>query len=187
MSSQLTPLLVAALLLNNFIIAQHVGLRPARTLAHALGIGIATALALTGTAILDGLLTPRLLLPLAIDYLRGIIAVLCAGVFAQLAATILRSRYDRLFAGDDNFVPVIACNTALLQIALIQRDFDFVRQLGTAIGAGLSAALLLLVFQALRERAANSARMPTALQGAPADLICAGLLIAALGGLTGPG
>lgn len=185
MPTQLSPLLIAALLLNNFIVAQHIGLRPVKSLAQTGGVVAVGGIALTMGAAIDWMIFRWLLQPLASEYLRYLVAVPATAAIAQIAELILRRKHPHWFPAYGTLLPLIITNSAILLLALLQRSVDdsFITRLIAALGYGCAAAIVLLAFQSLRERSAGAQQLPAAFRGAALDLFNAGLLIAALSGI----
>lgn len=179
--TQLSPLLTAVLLLNNFVVAQYVGLRPIKNGREVIGLGAATALALLVAAPLDWLLRHFLLQPLDLDVLRILTAALLAAALAQIAENILRHRQSRFFPEQGTHLPLIITNTLLLLLSA-DTTASLVDTSFRALLCGVGFALLLFVFQTLRERAAR-ADTPQVFRGAALDMISAGLLAIAGSGL----
>lgn len=183
--AQPSLLLTGVLLLNNFVVAQHIGLRPVRTVDEAIGLGAATALALWLAAPLDWLLTHFLFEPAGLDVLRTLSAVLLIAALAQISQACLRSRQPRFFPGRGDFLPLIITNGVLLALAVARGGaIGFAETLARAVSYGFGFALLLVAFQALRERCA-AADAPQPFRGAALDVISAGLVAVACCGLAG--
>jgi len=179
--TQLSPLLTAVLLLNNFVVAQHIGLRPLKSGSEVLGLGASTALALLVAAPLDWLLRHFLLQPLDIAALRILTAALLAAALAQVAETLLRRNQPRFFPEQGSHLPLIIANTLLLLLSA-EPTATLIEISTRALFCGVSFAILLFVFQLLRERVAQ-ADTPQPFRGAALDLISAGLLAIAGSGL----
>jgi len=180
--TQFSPLLTGVLLLNNFVIAQYIGLRPVRSVAEAIGLGAATALALSVAAPLDWLLKHFVLQPAGLGELQLLSAALIAAPVAQIAEMLLRQRRPRFFPDHGHHLPLIITNTLLLLLTLPDATLPSICIRAPIYGVGF--AFLLVIFQALRERNAG-ADTPKCLRGAALDMISAGLLTLACSGLAG--
>ena len=94
--TELFMLLIGSLLINNFVLAQFLGLCPfmgvTRGYDTALATGIATTAVLTIAAMTSYFLYHALLVPLALEYLRIIVFITVIAGTVQLTP-VLHSRY----------------------------------------------------------------------------------------------
>lgn len=189
---ELALILVGALLVNNFVLAQFLGLCPfigvSGNYDAAVAMGFATTFVLTLAASLSHLAYHWLLLPLGITYLNLIVFIVIIAAVVQLTETFLRSVSPLLHQVLGIYLPLITTNCAVLGVALLAlgRSLTFVQTLAYSVGAALGFTLVLTVFAALRERLQH-ARVPTPFRGAPITLISAGLLSLGFLGFAGLG
>jgi len=184
MSAHFSLPLIAALLLNNIVVAQHIGLRRITTLREACGLGVITAIALAITVATAWPLQKYLLQPLRIDFLFTFIALIILVIATQITEQMLRAKKPPLFPINGNHLLLAITNGIILLLALNYSALSanvFVA-LGNAMAFGIGAAVLLLAYQALRERIAHT---PDAWRGPAIDMLCAGFIVVALCGLAG--
>jgi Na+-translocating ferredoxin:NAD+ oxidoreductase RnfA subunit len=176
--------LIAALLLNNIVVAQHIGLRRITTLREACGLGVVTAIALAITVATAWPLQKYLLQPLRIDFLFTFIALIILAITTQITEQLLRATKPQLFPINGNHLPLAITNGIILLLALNYSapSANVLVALGNAMAFGIGAAVLLLAYQALRERIAHT---PDAWRGPAIEMLCAGFIVVALCGLTG--
>jgi len=185
MSTQLSLPLIAALLLSIAVIAPALGQRAPNNLDETLGLGVCSALTLVKSAIIIWVITHYLLQPLGLLFLSSITEVLVIATIAYLVENRLHGRYQKYFPLQGNLLPLIIANTIILLLPLIRAgEIGFFTYLARAVLFGIGAAVLLALFQILREHSA-SAEIPSALRGPAIDMISAGLIVAALSGLAG--
>ncbi|HSB97989.1 MAG TPA: Rnf-Nqr domain containing protein [Spongiibacteraceae bacterium] len=185
MPNQLSLPLIAALLLSIAVIAPALGQRAPKNLDETLGLGVCTALTLVKAAIIIWVITQYVLQPLGLIFLNIIIATLVIATIAYLVENRLHSRYQKFFPVQGNLLPQIIANVIILMLPLMRTGaIGFFSYLGRALSFGIGAAILLALFQILREHSA-SAQIPQPLRGPAIDMISAGLIVAALSGLTG--
>lgn len=188
--AELGLILVGALLVNNFVLAQFLGLCPfmgvTRQYQPAAAMGLATAFVLTTSAAVSHLLHHALLLPLGIDYLRIVVFIVVIAAVVQLTERVLRARQPLLYEVLGIYLPLITSNCAVLAVALLAvgQNLDFVETVVFGIGAALGFSLVMVLFAALRERLEH-ARVPAPFRGVPVALVTAGILSLGFMGFAG--
>ncbi len=189
---ELALILIGALLVNNFVLAQFLGLCPfigvSGNYDAAVAMGFATTFVLTLAASLSHLAYHWLLLPLGITYLDIIVFIVIVAAVVQFTEAFLRSVSPLLYQVLGIYLPLITTNCAVLGVALLalNQRLTFAQTLAYSIGAALGFTLVLTVFAALRERLQH-ASVPAPFRGAPITLISAGLLSLAFLGFAGFG
>lgn len=183
--------LVGAVLVNNVVLVQFLGLNPLINVSNkqetAIGMAVATTFVLTLSSVFNYLLHTYVLVPLGVEYLRTLTFILVIATLVQLTDTAMRKSYPLLHRKLGIFVPLIAANCAVLGVALltIKTGIDsFFDALLYGIGSALGFALALILFAGLRERIAV-ADVPVPFQGASIGMITAGLMSLAFMGFAG--
>lgn len=183
---------VAAVLVNNFVLTQFLGLCPfmgvTGRLDNALAMGAATAFVLTLSAAVTHLLEHLVLVPLDLEYLRVLTFIVIIASLVQLTQVTVRAISPLLHQVLGIYLPLITTNCAVLGVALLSlgQGFDFVDTLVYAFGASIGFTLVMVVFAAMREQLVE-AQLPVAFRGAPIVLLSAGLLSLAFMGFRGIG
>ncbi|TDJ26579.1 MAG: electron transport complex subunit RsxA [Gammaproteobacteria bacterium] len=183
---------VAAVLVNNFVLTQFLGLCPfvgvTGRLDNALAMGAATAFVLTLSAAVTHLLEHLVLVPLGLEYLRVLTFIVIIASLVQLTQVTVRAISPLLHQVLGIYLPLITTNCAVLGVALLSlgQGFDFVDTLVYAFGASIGFTLVMVVFAAMREQLVE-AQLPVAFRGAPIVLLSAGLLSLAFMGFRGIG
>ena len=183
---------VAAVLVNNFVLTQFLGLCPfvgvTGRLDNALAMGAATAFVLTLSAAVTHLLDHLVLIPLDLEYLRVLTFIVIIASLVQLTQLTIRAISPLLHQVLGIYLPLITTNCAVLGVALLSlgQGFDFVDTLIYAFGASIGFTLVMVVFAAMREQLVE-AQLPEAFRGAPIVLLSAGLLSLAFMGFRGIG
>ena len=189
---ELALIVIGALLVNNFVLAQFLGLCPfigvSGNYDAAVAMGFATTFVLTLAASLAHIAYHWLLLPLDLEYLNIIVFIVIIASVVQFTEAFLRSISPLLHEVLGIYLPLITTNCAVLGVALLalSQSLTFVQTLAYSIGAALGFTLVLTLFAALRERLAH-ARVPAPFRGAPITLISAGILSLAFLGFAGLG
>lgn len=183
-------LLLGALLVNNFVLAQFLGLCPffgtTREYHTAWAMGLATTFVLALSATLCHLLHDLVLVPLELEYLRIILFIVLVAGTVEFTEAWVRSTSRLLYQLLGIYLPLITTNCAVLGVALlsVDRELTLVQTLFQAIGAAAGFSLALVLFAALRERL-DHAGIPESMRGTPILLISAGLMSLAFLGFTG--
>ncbi len=182
-------LLLSALLVNNFVLAQFLGLCPFMGVTARRDTATATAFAttfvLTLSALISYLVFHGLLKPLGLEYLNIILFIVAIAAAVQFTELYLRSISPLLYRLLGIYLPLITTNCAVLAVALlaVQQQLSLWQTLVFAVGASLGFVLVMVMFAALRDRL--SSQVPTAFQGAPIALVCAGLFALGFMGFAG--
>ena len=190
--AELGATLIGALLVNNFVLAQFLGLCPffgtTRQYDTALATGLATLFVLCLSAALCYVINRYVLAPLDLGYLRIIAFIVVVAATVQLTEIYLRATSRVLYQVLGLYLPLITSNCAVLGVALIATNEgrDFMATLALAAGAALGFTLVMVLFAAMRERLAT-ANVPKAMQGTPVTLLTAGIMSLAFMGFQGIG
>ncbi len=190
--TELGLILFGALLVNNFVLAQFLGLCPfmgiTRSVDTALATGLATTFVLALAAVSSHLLYHYLLLPLDLGYLNIIVFIIVIAGLVQLIQLYLRATSPILHQVLGVYLPLITSNCAVLGVTLlaINQDLSLLATFVFAVGAAGGFTLVMVLFGALREQL-NQADLPDAFAGTPIALISAGLMSLAFMGFQGVG
>jgi electron transport complex protein RnfA len=179
--TELGLIVIAAALVNNFVLVQFLGLCPfmgaSRRVEGAVGMGLATGLVLTTASALSHLVENLLLIPYDLEYLRLIAFILIIGAAVQLTDLLIRRFSPLLHRILGLYIPLIASNCAVLGVALLNSSAS--RSLLAALfygaGAALGFGLVLSLLAGLRERL-EIADVPVPFRGNSIALITAGIL-----------
>ena len=183
-------LLVGAILVNNFVLVQFLGLCPfmgvSNKLETAMGMSIATTFVLTLASACSHLTYNFLLEPLGLGYLRTISFILVIAVVVQFTEMFVRKNSPLLHRVLGVYLPLITTNCAVLGVALlnINKAHNFTESLLYGFGAAVGFSLVLVLFAAMRERL-NVADVPKPFQGAAVGMVTAGLMSLAFMGFAG--
>ncbi len=190
--TELGLILFGALLVNNFVLAQFLGLCPfmgiPRSYDTALATGLATTFVLSLAAVTSHLLYHQVLVPLNLDYLRIIAFIVVIAGLVQVIQLYLRATSPVLHQLLGIYLPLITSNCAVLGVTLlaINQNLNLLQTLVFAMGAAGGFTLVMVLFGALREQLLQSA-IPEAFAGTPIALISAGLMSLAFMGFQGIG
>lgn len=189
--TELALIMISAILVNNFVLVQFLGLCPfmgvSKKVETAIGLALATTFVLTLASICSYLLQQYLLKPLDIEYLRTISFILVIAVVVQFTEMVVNKTSPLLYRVLGIFLPLITTNCIVLGVALLNAnhsEYTFVTATLNGFAAGLGFSLVLILFAAMRERIAI-ADVPKPFQGAAIGMITAGLMSLAFMGFSG--
>ena len=183
-------LLLSAILVNNFVLSQFLGLCPFMGVSNkvetAIGMAAATTFVLTLAAACAYLVFHWLLVPLHLEYLKTIFFILVIASVVQLTKMIIEKTSPVLYRVLGVFLPLITTNCAVLGVVLqnTAKEHSFTQSLLWAFGGAVGFSMVLVLFASMRERIA-AAEVPVALQGAAIGMVTASLISLAFMGFAG--
>lgn len=190
--TELGLILIGALLVNNFVLAQFLGLCPfmgiTKSYDTALATGLATTFVLALAAVFSHLIYHGILEPLKLTYLNIILFIVVIAGLVQLIEVYLKATSPILHQLLGIYLPLITSNCAVLGVTLlaINQNLNLLQTVTFAVGAAAGFTIVMVLFGALREQLLQ-AKLPEAFCGAPIALISAGLMSLAFMGFQGIG
>lgn len=187
---EIAVILLGAVVVNNFVLVQFLGLCPfmgvSNKLETAIGMGSATTFVLTLAAISSYLVNRWVLIPLGLEYLQTITFILVIAVVVQFTKMFIEKTSPLLYRVLGVFLPLITTNCAVLGVALqnTAKNRNFFESSLYGFGAAIGFSLVLILFAALRERLAG-ADIPEPFKGPAVGLMTAGLMSLAFMGFSG--
>lgn len=183
-------LIISAVLVNNVVLAQFLGICPFLGVSNKVGTAMGMAGAVVFVIVLATMATylvyTFVLVPLEIQFMQTITFILVIAFLVQMVEIILKKISRPLYQALGIFLPLITTNCAVLGVAIlvIQKDYNLVTGIiyggGTAIGFGLA----LVILAGIREQMAL-VNIPKGMQGVPISLITASILALAFMGFAG--
>ena len=183
-------ILVGAILVNNFVLTQFLGLCPfmgvSGKVETAVGMSAATLFVLTLASAFSYLVFQYLLVPLGLEYLKTISFIVVIAAVVSMTEIIMHKTSPLLYRILGIFLPLITSNCAVLGVTLlnINQSHSFAQSVFYGFGAALGFSLVLILFSALREKLALC-DIPEPFQGAAIAMITAGLMSLAFMGFSG--
>ncbi len=188
--SDLILIILATVLVNNFVLVKFLGLCPllgaSTKFETTLGMSLATTFVLTLASAFSYLVDTWLLIPFELEYLRLLSFILIIAGSVQFTEMFVRYSSPILHQILGIYLPLITTNCAVLGVALLNtsQSESFLQALAYGIGAGLGFCLVMILFAGLRERLAVS-DVPVPFKGAAIALVTAGLMSMAFIGFAG--
>lgn len=183
-------LFITAVLVNNVVFSQFLGICPflgvSKKLSTAVGMGAAVAFVLTLATLVTFAIQKLILDPFSIGYMQNIVFILVIASLVQMLELILKKVSPALFEALGVFLPLITTNCVILGVAIlvIQKDYNLAQALVYAISTAIGYALAISIFAVIREQL-DKTSVPAPFKGTPIALIVAGILSLAFMGFTG--
>ena len=188
--SEIVLVFLGAIFVNNFVLAQFLGICPfvgvSKRVGDAVGMGGAVTFVMLLATVVTWVLQRAVLVPLGLDYLQTIVFILVIASLVQLVEIVLQKFVPALYEALGIYLPLITTNCAILGLTLIniREEYGLLISVVHALGAALGFTLALVVMAGIRERL-DLADIPASLRGAPIAFIVAGLMAIAFLGFSG--
>ncbi|MFA7080974.1 MAG: RnfABCDGE type electron transport complex subunit A [Bacteroidales bacterium] len=183
-------IIIFAVFVNNVILSQFLGICPflgvSNKVSTSLGMGAAVVFVMTLATLVTYLFQNLVLNPLDIGFLQTIVFILVIAALVQMVEIVLKKVSPSLYQALGVFLPLITTNCAVLGIAIlvIQKEFLLVEGLVYSVGMSLGFTLAMVLFAGLREQIQLSST-PKGMKGMPIVLVTAGVLAMAFMGFAG--
>lgn len=194
MISELLIISVGAILINNFVLVQFLGICPflgvSKKVETASGMGFAVVFVMLCASALTWVVQQYLLIPFNLEYMQTIAFILVIAVLVQFVEMFLQKSIPSLYNSLGVYLPLITTNCAVLGVALQNiskfggTEMSFLKSVVYGGSAGLGFTLSIVLFAGVRERL-ETADVPEFLNGMPIVLITAALLSIAFLGFSG--
>ena len=180
---------LGAILINNFILAQFLGICPfmgvSKKMDTAVGMGFAVIFVM-GLAAALCYPVNRLLEKLELGYMQTVAFILVIAALVQFVEMFLKKAVPTLYQALGVYLPLITTNCAVLGVVLlnVQNGYGFMESVVYGITGGAGVLLAIVLFASIRERL-EFADPPKAFQGFPIALVTAGLMALCFMGFQG--
>ena len=189
MLKELTLILMAGILVNNYVLQQFLGICPflgvSKKTNQAVGMGVAvTFVMLCATAVTWPIQT--CLLGEKYAYLQTIVFILVIAALVQFVEIVLKKFIPALHRSLGVYLPLITTNCAVLGVTInnITAGYNFLYSMVSSLGVGLGFLLAMLMFAGVRSRIENCPA-PKAFKGVPITLVAASIVALAFYGFAG--
>ena len=187
---QLLAITLGAILANNFIFSQFLGICPflgvSKKVDTAVGMGIAVTFVMGLASAITWLVNLLLVKP-GLAYMQTVAFILLIAALVQFIEMFLQKAMPTLYTALGVYLPLITTNCAVLGVALlnIQNNYNFIESVVYGITGGLGFLLAIFLFAAICEQLEVSSENPKAFDGFPIALVTAGLIALAFMGYSG--
>ena len=188
--TSLMSISLGAILVNNFILAQFLGICPfmgvSQKTSTAMGMGLAVTFVMGIASAVTWAVNTYILIPLDLQYMQTVAFILVIAALVQFVEMFLQKAVPALYQALGIYLPLITTNCAVLGVALlnIQNSYSFIESVVYGITGGLGFLVAIVLFASIREHT-EDADCPKSFKGFPIALISAGLLALAFMGFSG--
>ena len=190
MLMELFTISLTAILVENFVLVQFMGICPflgvSKKVDTALGMGMAVTFVMSLSNLMTFLAEKYILKPLGMEYLQTIVFILIIASLVQFVEMFLQKSLPALYSSLGIYLPLITTNCAVLGVAITasEETADVFSAVWYGFSAGIGFLLVILLLAGVRERL-KTEDYPKALSGFPIALISASLLAMAFLGFSG--
>ena len=187
---QLLAITLGAILANNFIFSQFLGICPflgvSKKVDTAVGMGIAVTFVMGLASAITWLVNKFVLVQFGLEYMQTVAFILVIASLVQFIEMFLKKSMPSLYTALGVYLPLITTNCAVLGVALlnIQENYNFIESVVYGITGGIGFLLAIVLFASIRERLVF-ADYPKSFEGFPIALVTAGLMALAFMGFSG--
>ena len=190
MLTNIISISLGAILINNFIFSQFLGICPflgcSSKVDTAAGMGIAVVFVMGLASAICWVIDTYILIPLGLAFLETLAFILVIASLVQLVEMFLKKMVPSLYSALGIYLPLITTNCAVLGVVLlnVQNNYNFIESVVYGITGGLGFMLAIVLFASVRERV-DFAEYPECFEGFPICLVSAALLALAFMGFSG--
>lgn len=181
---------LGAILVNNFIFAQFLGICPfmgvSKKVDTATGMGMAVIFVMGVASIFAYAVNKFLLVPMGLEYLQTLTYILVIASLVQFVEMFLQKAMPSLYEALGVYLPLITTNCAVLGVALqnTQNSYSFIESVVYGVMGGVGFLIAIVLFASVREKM-EFAKCPKSFEGFPIALVAAGLIALAFMGFSG--
>lgn len=190
MLTSLFQILVLYTFVNNYVLAQFLGICPligvSTKVETAIGMGAAVTFVITIASVVTYFIQIYLLNTLGLEYLQTIVFILVIATLVQFVEMVLKKMSPNLYSALGVFLPLITTNCVVLGVAIanITEGFNLVETVASAIGSSLGFLIAIVLLASIREKL-ELADVPESFKGIPIALVAIGLMAMAFFGFAG--
>ena len=188
--TQLFTIALGAILVNNFIFSQFLGICPfmgvSKKVDTALGMGMAVIFVMGVASAVCWPINKYLLVANGLDFMQTVTYILVIASLVQFVEMFLQKAMPSLYQALGVYLPLITTNCAVLGVVLqnTQNNYSFIESLVYGITGGIGFLIAIVLFASVRERLEFS-ECPKSFEGFPIALVTAGLIALSFMGFSG--
>ncbi|MCI8608323.1 MAG: RnfABCDGE type electron transport complex subunit A [Firmicutes bacterium] len=186
----LGTILLGVILVNNYVLAQFLGICPflgvSKKLDSAVGMGVAVIFVMVlATAATWPIM--QVLNQFKIAYLQTIVFILVIAALVQFVEMALKKFIPSLHKALGVYLPLITTNCAVLGVCIsnIDEGYGYIQALVNSAGAGIGFLLAMVLFSGMRSKLEGNEAIPKCFQGVPITLVTAAFLSLGFMGFSG--
>ena len=187
MGITIPALIIGAILVNNVVLAQFLGICPflgvSKDVKSSVGMSGAVLFVMLLATMVTWLIMTYVLTPLHLEYLQTIAYILVIAGLVQMVEIVLKKIAPSLYQALGVFLPLITTNCAVLGVAIlvIQKNMNFLESVIYSASIAVGFTLALVIFAGIREQLELTGT-PKGMKGVPIALVTAGILAMAFMG-----
>ena len=188
--TSLLSIALAAVLVNNFILSQFLGICPfmgvSKKIETAVGMGMAVIFVMGVASAVNWPINQFVLQPNGLGFMQTVTFILVIASLVQFVEMFLQKAVPSLYEALGVYLPLITTNCAVLGVTLqnAQKGYNFGEALTYGIFGGVGFLVAIVLFASVRERMEFS-KSPKSFEGFPIALIAASLIALAFMGFSG--
>jgi len=188
--TSLLAIALGAVLANNFIFAQFLGICPfmgvSKRVETASGMGMAVIFVMGVASAVCWPINHFILEPNNLDFMQTVAYILIIAGLVQFIEMFLQKSMPSLYEALGIYLPLITTNCAVLGVVLqnTTKSYNFIESVVYGVTGGIGFLLAIVLFASVRERQEFS-ECPKAFEGFPIALVTAGLIALAFMGFSG--
>lgn len=188
--TQLLSVAIGAILINNFVLSQFLGICPflgvSKKIDTALGMGMAVVFVMGVASAVNYPINKFVLVPNNMEFMQTVTYILVIASLVQFVEMFLQKVVPALYESLGVYLPLITTNCAVLGVVLqnTQNSYNFIQSVVYGVTGGAGFLLAIVLFASVRERL-EFAENPKSFDGFPIALIAASLLALSFMGFSG--
>ena len=186
----LTMIFLTAILTENFILCQFLGICPflgvSKKLNTAVGMSPAVIFVMALATAVTYPINKFILVKNDLEYLQTIVFILVIAALVQFVEIVLKKFIPSLYSALGIYLPLITTNCAVLGVVLlnVEKSYGFASSMINSIGGGAGFMVAMIMFAGVRERL-EGCDIPESLKGLPITLVAASLVSLSFQGFSG--
>lgn len=188
--TNLLSILFVAILVENYIFVQFLGICPflgvSKKLDTAMGMSVAVIFVMVLATAATYPINAFLLEKYNLEYLQTLIFILVIAALVQLVEIFLKKYIKSLYSALGIYLPLITTNCIVLGVVVlnVQRHYTFAEAMVNSLGGGIGFMLAMFMFSGIRARIDES-NIPDFFKGLPVTLVAASLAALSFQGFAG--
>lgn len=181
---------LGAILVNNFIFAQFLGICPfmgvSKKVDTALGMGVAVIFVMGVASAVCWPINNYILIPNKLVFMQTVTYILVIASLVQFVEMFLQKAVPTLYQALGVYLPLITTNCAVLGVATLNvtNQYNMLYSVLNGTFSALGFLLAIVLMAGVRERL-ESSKIPACMKGFPISLVSAGLMAIAFMGFSG--
>ncbi len=188
--TKLFSIALGAILVNNFIVAQFLGICPfmgvSKKVETASGMGLAVIFVMGLASAICWPINHFILEQFHLGFMQTVTFILVIAALVQFIEMFLQKSMPSLYEALGVYLPLITTNCAVLGVVLqnTQNSYGFIESVVYGVTGGIGFLIVIVLFASIRERMEFS-EWPKAFDGFPIALVAAGLIALSFMGFSG--